>query len=552
MTHSEAPPVRPSPTKGRKRCQFEGGCPRYAELGEVLCPWHALTAPEPLEVEVTGAHPVVFGTTEPRLWTPPLRPLTRHTSLGFQVIEFAKYIGEPLDAWQEWAAIHSLELDLDGFLRFGIILIIVARQNGKSALKRVITLWRMYIHGARLILGTAQDLDQARDQWKMCLETIYENPDLMAELAKEGHTNGDEYFELASRGVYKIKALNRKAGRGKTADEVNIDELREQHDWMAWSAVSKTVSARPNGQVWCMSNAGDDKSVVLNQLRASALARRDPRIFIAEWSAPEGCELDDLDAILQANPGVGFHGPSLASIRTSRNSDPPAEYRTEVLCQNVPTEDPAIDAEAWDASADAGGILGKGRTNLALGLEISENGEHASLVAASVLTDGRVRVEVAVEWRGSKKQTPTEQVRYDLQDLLIQIKPAAFGWFPAGPAAALSDDLNSKDWWRPVRLKVPNLREKRKPERVVGINGTAVPAACMSLADLVKNRMILHPNDPLLNAHVKLAQKQKVSDGWRFVRLDVGNVDAAYALAGAVQLARTLPKPGRPGLRILD
>ena len=48
----------------------------------------------------------LVGRTEARLWTQPLRPLTRETTRGFEVIEFAEMIGEPLLPWQDWLAKH--------------------------------------------------------------------------------------------------------------------------------------------------------------------------------------------------------------------------------------------------------------------------------------------------------------------------------------------------------------------------------------------------------------------------------------------------------------
>ena len=92
---------------------------------------------------------------------------------------------------------------------------------------------------------------------------------------KPRNVNGDEWFRVKSGGRYRITASNSRAGRGLSVDELNIDELRTQASWDAWSALSKTTMARPHAQTWCMSNAGDDSSVVLNQLRDSALAGRD-------------------------------------------------------------------------------------------------------------------------------------------------------------------------------------------------------------------------------------------------------------------------------------
>jgi hypothetical protein len=303
----------------------------------------------------------LLGKTQPRLWTPPLRKLTRATSDGYAVNDFAEAIGEPPLPWQKWLNIHAMEVLPDGCYRFRVVLVLVARQNGKSTGKRTVSLWRLHIGGARLILGVAQDVSLAREQWQMCLDTIQASPDLAADLAQVRRVNGDEWFRLSAEldargedpgerdldydddagdesltleggGRYKIAASNRKAGRGLSIDELNIDELREQRTWAAWSALSKTTMARPGSQIWCMSNAGDDESVVLNQLRDSALSGRNPSIGLFEWSAPDNCELDDTDAWRQANPGLGYT-VSEAAIRTALATDPPNVFR----CLDVST-----------------------------------------------------------------------------------------------------------------------------------------------------------------------------------------------------------------------
>src|SRR5260221_333794 len=112
-------------------------------------------------------------------------------------------IGEPLLPWQKWAVIHAFERKRDGSYRFRTVLILVARQNGKSQLKRIVSLWRMYQDGARRILGVAQDVALARDQWNMCQETIHDCPDLEEEWGRVRNVNGDEYF-IASGCRYAI------------------------------------------------------------------------------------------------------------------------------------------------------------------------------------------------------------------------------------------------------------------------------------------------------------------------------------------------------------
>lgn len=465
------------------------------------------------------------GSVTPRLWTRPLRPLNRRTSRGYEAVEFADLIGEPLMPWQAWLVKHALELKPDGTYRFRIVLVLVARQNGKSSCKRTITLWRLYMDGARTILGLAQDVALAREQWTLCQETIHDQPDLEAEWAGVRNVNGDEKFWLRSGARYLIRAMNRKAGRGYAIQEVNIDELREQRDWSSWSAVSKTIMAQQSAQIWALSNAGDDESVVLNQLRDAALAGRDPSIGLFEWSAPDGCELDDPRAWAQANPGLG-HVISEPAIRSALGTDPPEVFRTEVLCQRVEHLDAAIDVGAWRACADAQGSLRGQKDRLAACFDVAPDGAHATLAAAAVLGDGRVRVQVIKAWRS------TDEARFQLAQVLDELAPVQLAWYPSGPAAALAPILRA----RPGSIE---------------LTGGKVGEACQGLADLAATRRVVQPGDPLLDAHIAGASKLHTGDGWRFVRRGAGHVDAAYAAAGATYTALTMPAPSRQGLRIL-
>ena len=115
-----------------------------------------------------------------------------------------------------------------------------------------------------------------------------------------------------------------------------LDELREHHNWEAWSAVTKTTLARPAPQVLGFSETlGDKSSVVLASLREKALASaadRNTTLGIFEWSAPDDCALNDRAAWAQANPALG-HRMSEQAIASALEVDPEDVFRTEVLCQ---------------------------------------------------------------------------------------------------------------------------------------------------------------------------------------------------------------------------
>lgn len=189
-----------------------------------------------------------FGSETPRIFTPPLRELTPETSLGFSVIAFADDILEiVLLPWQKWLLVHMLELLPDGSLRFGIVVVLVARQNGKSTLSQVLALWFMMVQGWPLVLGTAQDLDVAEEVWQGAVDMLEDDPGLAPLIHAVVKTNGKKALVLkpgpvSGRTRYKVKAANRRAGRGLSGNLILLDELREHQNWLAWGAITKDLA----------------------------------------------------------------------------------------------------------------------------------------------------------------------------------------------------------------------------------------------------------------------------------------------------------------------
>ena len=103
--------------------------------------------------------------------------------------------------------------------------------------------------------------------------------------------------------------------------------------------------------------------------------------------------------------------------------------------------------------------------------------------------------------------------------------------------------------FRRIRVDVHAARLRREPpsdgERYAWVQPQSLALPVSSLT-----RKILHANDPLLVAQLAGSSRVWVGDGWRFARKGgVGHVDAVYALAGAVHLARNLPAAvGKPRL----
>ena len=208
------------------------------------------------------------GYTEPRFYTPPLRELTPETSKGFEVIEFAELLGIELYPWQKWVLIHGLELLPNGEFRFKVVIVEVARQNGKTLLMVVLGLWRMFQFGASRIISAAQSLGDAEDTLDEAFAIAAWNPVLRYFLpdnpradeeddayngAYRSRANGKTAMELAlaprpealdlaaKMPIWSLAVTSRKGGRSKSADLTLLDELREHLDWEAWNAIVPTA-----------------------------------------------------------------------------------------------------------------------------------------------------------------------------------------------------------------------------------------------------------------------------------------------------------------------
>lgn len=389
------------------------------------------------------------GFTEPRLWTRPLRELTPETSLGFEVIDFAlEVLGVVLFPWQRWLLIHALELLENGEYRFRRVIVLVARQNGKTMLASVLAAWWLFADSARRpdkvpplkfkVVGVAQNLDIAREPWSAVKLWCDPDPEtdeegelaleaLQDATAKVSDTNGKEAIIARSRAHYEIRAG--KNARGKPAARVLMDEMREQKDWTVWDAVSQTTKSFWNGMLLGLSNAGDSSSVVLRQQRNAALLDliaagfdvpdyvdqglaeaeahangedADFSLGLFEWSAEPGCAKDDVDAILQSNPSIGYGSMTVATCLSDIRGMTDAGYRTEVLCQWVTSKvNSYIDVKDWKGlhvpSSEVRIPLG---SRTVWGIDTSADRSKTWIAAAVRTEDGYPFVTVRVERAG--------------------------------------------------------------------------------------------------------------------------------------------------------
>jgi hypothetical protein len=446
------------------------------------------------------------------------------------------------------------------------VLVLVARQNGKTEILVILAAFWMFNDELPLILGTSTKLEYARETWDKTRKLVERAPDLAEDIDKRWYVTGNNRIEMWTKGEasrYKIAAANEEGGRSLTIDRLLADELRQHKTYDAWNAAEPAASPL-DAQIWATSNAGDDSSVVLNDLREQALAfiawvdgtgvehaaeliRRgecphDYRLGLFEWSSPEDADPTDLAALAQANPALSIRKDPETLVLEARRAvakggQALAGFKTEKMCIRVKIMTPAIDPGKWAECLDPGD-LSAARSRVAACIDVAPDLKHATLAAAAVLPDDRVRVELIESWEGSDCLA---KLRAALPAIVARVKPQKLGWLPSGPAAALAADVADRRkagrrGWPPPGVAVEEIRGE-------------ISAVCMGLAEQVNALKIAHSDDPLLNDHVGGAEPLKRGDAWVFSRKGEGHVDAAYAAAGAVHLARTLPTPlGRPRL----
>jgi hypothetical protein len=493
----------------------------------------------------TSSPPLVLGRVEPRLWTPPLRDLSRpEASWGYDFIDFCELIGHPLDPWERWLAIHLGELYPDGSPRYRKAIILVARQNGKTVFSRLLILYWMFVERVGEIVATNTDRGAAKRSWRKVVELAENSPLLAAALARR-HTVlqiGEEDFFNTYGSHYRFAAPNRRAGRGDTLNRALLDELREHRTRDTWDAIVPTMNAVDDALLVCISNEGGTDAVVLHEEYDAArdfidTGIGDPRTFLAAWSCPPGSNPTDLQALAYANPNLGHRippdallGQALAAVRAG--GETLARFRIEIMCERVDQLNAAIDPDRWKAAGtDKPHPLEGHRRSVALCFDVALDGSHCTLVAAAVI-GRRVHLEVVKRWHGFGA---TAALRAELPGLVAKIRPRKIGWYPGGPAASVAAALAEKrGQWPPRRVDVEEL------------GADIVPAACMGLAEQVNSGQIRHPRDAMLDAHVAQTQRLDRGDRWVFVRRGSAPIDGTYAAAGAVHLARTLPPPPPP------
>lgn len=402
-----------------------------------------------------------------------------------------------LDDWQRMVLDIALAETDEGKWAAFEVAVVVPRQNGKGSILEAVELAALFLFDEELILHSAHEFKTAKEAFYRLRSLLTGAPDLNEQVKQIKQSNEEVSIELRNGKRLRYVARKGGSGRGFSADRIILDEAMVLGpDTMA--ALLPTLSSRANPQIWYTSSAPGPMSDQLHAVRKRALGDRPGRLAYLEWSAAEtfdAVDLDDREAWRLANPSMsGARGrPTEEFIAAERDAMPAEEFARERL--GVPDRpadeigDTAL-SQAWREHSMPAAVLGD---PVCLSFDVTPEHDRASIVACGPAGDG-----AAVELIANEPGTGWVVDR--LAGIIARHAPAAVVADMNGPAGALSADLAK------AGIEVQAVSPKEHGQ------------ACGLLQDSLDQGLLVHRNEPQLNAAIVGAGRRQAGDTWTWSR----------------------------------
>lgn len=426
----------------------------------------------------------------PRYGTPrrPERP-TRGHILGM----VAGLLGWSLFPWQRYTGDVSLEYDpISKLPQYRTVGLSVSRQNGKTTLV-LVRIAAQLIVPRSTVAYTAQDRNIARFKWAEYVDVLLDTP-FADRVEHVSRNNGSEGLHMTNGSQFVIVTPGEKAGRSMSIDLGIIDEAAQHKDLKLVGALNPTMIARPQAQLWLLSNAGTFDSVLWRHYTDLGRGEVDnplSSLCWLEWSADEDADVLDRVAWREANPSLDLPGgPSSVALADAALSLPADVFRREHL--NVWSDIAqmtGIDAVTWSACRDDDLVVG---SKLALGIDFTPERDRGALVAVGDV-DGRTPIEVV-------------EHTSDLERLVSRTVEVA-----TSTGATVIVDRGS-----PAASILPALERADVAVRLISLPDFV--RACGDFHDAAITGRLAHRGDYRLHDAVAGASKRKVGDSWSWKR----------------------------------
>jgi phage terminase large subunit-like protein len=458
------------------------------------------------------------GATKPRLHS----PLLKGENKLQDVKDLCAIVKMDLMPWQEFVLKDMLTVDKKGMWIRKTNLILVARQNGKTHLARMLILAHLIKWNTNVLIMSS-NRSMALDTFRQVTHLLETNDHLKEFVKQIRHANGTESIEMLSGARLDVVAATRDGSRGRSVNGLlYIDEVREITE-DGFRAATPTTRAHPNSQTLLTSNAGDAFSTVLNDLRERAIDYPPKSFGFYEYSAPQYCKITDRDAWALANPSLGYTITEEA-IEEAIATSPIENTRTETLCQWIDSLSSPWQHGILEETSDSSLEMAIGAYTI-FGFDVSPSRRNGSLVAGQLLPDGRIGIGIL--------ETYTSQVAIDELKMAASIK----AWC---------------DIYKPRLVCFDKYATQTIADRLANagvmiedVSGQQFYKACGDLAEGLNNHRVVH------NGQAEFIQQMnncaaKVNDSaWRIIkRKSAGDISAPIGLAMVVsKLMIPAPKP---------
>lgn len=456
----------------------------------------------------------------------------------------ARRLGMVLGAWQYYALQRMLEHDADGNLLAKLVLISVARQNGKSVIVRAIVGW-ILDEGHRLpafrawdfILLAAHDAKQARIPYDYIRRDLISYQQFSTgKMANRVQQRATLYTGIEVNGVRVDVATAREgSARGISPGLICFDEVLTQRSFATYEVLSPSQSAIPNSLMLMTSTAGFADSVVLRAMhdrlyRQATGAEIHDASFMGLWWRAEDDDIGlDWDSLYPANPALYDGRLSKASIAAEHSVLPRGSWIRERLNR---WSDERVDApfnlRAWGACRGTAPLDPSiVQSSYIVAVDVTANWQEGAIIVAGLRKDGKVGVEVHrhLEARPGTQLNASHFI--EQVDNLVSKLPVEMTIYSASSALAPSIERHGAQ---------KNLVTKSIP-------ATQMQMACEDFAEAVIANRLVH-NDSYLDSQVAKAQRRFIgSDGaWRW-SISQSPINGVVAMTMAVAMAAKASGP---------
>jgi phage terminase large subunit-like protein len=454
----------------------------------------------------TGAKkkPLV-GQKIPRIHTPFLKGATRSD----EVAELAEKIGLPLLDWQRFILDDMLRIDEKGEFRRKTLGLLIARQNGKTHLARMLILAHLFLWDTKMIIGMSSNRNMALDTFRQVANAIEDNDFLKAQVKQVRYANGQESITTLKGNRYQIVAATRDGSRGLSAGFLFIDELREISE-EGWKAARPTTRAT-GGQTLTCSNAGDAYSVVLNDLRERALSYPSPTLGWYEYSAPAHCKIDDRNAWSMANPSLGTLIDE-STLEEAVSTNPINNTRTEMLCQWVDSMTSPFTTQMVTDTSDNNLQITPGG-NIVFAIDVSPSKRSGALLAGKLnQATGKIELGLMQLWT-SDVAIDDLKMAADVHAWAQKFKPRVIMYDKYATASIAQ-------------------RLQQSGQKLEDCSGQSFYQACGEILDAFVNVRLVHSGQKELTESWFSVGAKTNDAGWRIVRRkSAGDVTSAICSA---------------------